>query len=167
MAAGAPLYAIHGSGDPAWTWNAPCAPAGCPLYVDAVRHVEPSPIASLVRLGLEPIIIKGKVDIVFAALEHSMERNYPVGPEYEWDESRTGSGAYVGPTRPIHILTGAAGCPEDQDAWQTKRNPFSAFQVNDYGYSRLTAFNATHMRLQYVDNKKGAVLDEVIISKQG
>ena len=42
-AAGSTLFAIHGGGPPAWTWNAPCAPADCPLYTDAARHVEPSP----------------------------------------------------------------------------------------------------------------------------
>ena len=51
-AAGATLYAIHGSGDPAWTWNAPCAPAGCSLYVDTARHVEPSPTPEELKIDV-------------------------------------------------------------------------------------------------------------------
>jgi hypothetical protein len=65
--------------------------------------------------------------------EHAYERNYPVGPEFAWNASRTGPSAYVNADRPIHILTGAAGCPEDEDAWQAKGNPFSALRINDYG----------------------------------
>ena len=70
---------------------------------------------------------------------------------------------------PIHVLTGAAGCPENQDGWQKAANPFSALRINDYGYSRLQALNATTLKLEYVDNVKGAVLDSIHIvkNKQG
>ena len=88
-----------------------------------------------------------------------------MGPQFAWDANRTGPAAYVNYDRPIHILTGAAGCPEDEDAWQRTGNPFSALRVNDYGYSRLHATNATHLLLEYVDNQKGAVLDSVWIVK--
>jgi len=121
-------------------------------------------VASLVRLGLEKIIYKGGVDIVFQAHEHAYERNYPVY-DYNWNSSRTGAGAYVDYKSPIHILTGAAGCPENQDGWQKTANPFSAFRVNDYGYSRLHVLNQTTMVLEYVDNVAGKVLDSVVIVK--
>jgi hypothetical protein len=118
----------------------------------------------MVRLGLEKIIYEGGVDVVFQAHEHAYERNYPVYG-FQWDSARTGAGAYVNYKAPIHILTGAAGCPEDQDGWQKTANPFSALRVNDYGYSRLQVLNATTLRLQYVDNVKGEVLDDVYIVK--
>ena len=85
--------------------------------------------------------------------------------QFQWNASRTGAGAYVDYKAPIHILTGAAGCPENQDAWQKKANPFSARRINDYGYSRLQAVNATTLKLEYVDNVKGAVLDSILIVK--
>ena len=66
---------------------------------------------------------------------------------------------------PIHILTGAAGCPENQDGWKKTPNAFSALRINDYGYTRLKALNATTLRLEYVDNVKGAVLDSLFIVK--
>jgi hypothetical protein len=88
-----------------------------------------------------------------------------VGPEYQWDSTRTGDAAYVNPTRPIHILTGAAGCPENQDGWQKTAAAYSAKRINDYGYSRLKALNATALRLEYVDNVKGAILDSIVIIK--
>jgi len=121
-------------------------------------------VASLVRIGLEKIIYEGGVDVVFQAHEHAYERNYPVY-QFSWNSTRTGAAAYVNYDRPIHILTGAAGCPENQDGWQKAANPFSALRINDYGYSRLQAVNATTLRLQYVDNVHGKVLDDVYIVK--
>lgn len=123
-------------------------------------------LVSLVRTGLEAIIYKGGVDLVFGAHEHAYERNYPVYA-LQWDASRTGPEAYVDYKAPIHILTGAAGCPEDQDAWQPAKdaNPWSALRINDYGYSRLHMLNQTTLLLEYVDNQKGAVLDSMYIVK--
>ena len=85
--------------------------------------------------------------------------------DFAWNSSRTGASAYVNYDRPIHILTGAAGCPENQDGWQKKANPFSALRINDYGYSRLQVLNATTLHLQYVDNVAGKVLDDLFIVK--
>ena len=70
--------------------------------------------------------------MVFGAHEHAYERNYPVYNS-QWNSSRTGPGAYIDYDRPIHILTGAAGCPENQDGWQPVGNPFSVVRINDYG----------------------------------
>ena len=67
---------------------------------------------SVVRIGLERIIYEGGVDVVFGAHEHSYERNYPVYAS-KWS-GETGAAAYVDPAAPVHILTGAAGCPENQ-----------------------------------------------------
>ena len=120
-------------------------------------------LVSVVRIGLEKLIYEGGVDVVFGAHEHAYERNYPVYNS-QWNGA-TGAAAYVDPAATVHILTGAAGCPEDQDGWQKAGNPWSAVRINDYGYSRVHALNRTHLLLQYVDNIKGAVLDEVIIVK--
>ena len=112
---------------------------------------------------MEKIIYEGGVDVVFQAHEHAYERNYPV---YDWQWNKvTGPSAYVNYKAPIHILTGAAGCPEDEDGWQKTANEFSALRINDYGYSRLKALNSTTLHLEYVDNVKGQVLDSVFIVK--
>jgi len=105
----------------------------------------------------------GGVDVVFGAHEHAYERNYPVY-DMQWSGA-TGAGAYVDPAAPVHILTGAAGCPEDQDAWQRAGNPWTAVRINDYGYGRLSAPNRTHLYWEYVDNVAGKVLDSVTIVK--
>lgn len=60
----------------------------------------------------------------------SLQRNYPVF-DLQWNASRTGPGAYVDAAAPVHILTGAAGCPENQDGWQRAGNAWSAVRIND------------------------------------
>ena len=92
------------------------------------------------------------------------ERNYPVYA-LQWNASRTGPEAYINPAAPVHILTGAAGCPENQDGWQAKGNPWSALRINDYGYGRLRALNSTALQWEYVDNKAGKVLDTMVLVK--
>jgi hypothetical protein len=120
-------------------------------------------VLSIVRIGLEKIIYEGGVDIVFGAHEHSYERNYPVY-QSSWN-GVTGPDAYVNPASTVHILTGAAGCPENQDGWKANGNPWSAVRINDYGYGRLRALNRTALYWEYVDNVKGNVMDSVTIVK--
>ena len=120
-------------------------------------------VLSIVRIGLEKIIYDGGVDIVFGAHEHAYERNYPVY-NTKWSGA-TGAGAYVDAAAPVHIITGAAGCPENEDAWQKAGNAWSAVRINDYGYGRLRALNATALYWEYVDNVAGKVLDSVTIVK--
>lgn len=112
---------------------------------------------------MEALAHQHGVDLVFGAHEHAYERFYPAY-QSKWDESRTGPEAFVDyTTGPVNILTGAAGCPENMDIWQNTTLPFSALRLQDYGYSRLTAVNASHARLQYVDNQAGEVLDDIWI----
>jgi len=113
--------------------------------------------------GMEALAYQHGVDLVFGAHEHAYERFYPAY-QSQWDETRTGAEAFVDyTTGPVNILTGAAGCPENMDIWQNTTLPFSALRLQDYGYSRLTAVNASHARLQYVDNQAGEVLDDIWI----
>lgn len=95
-----------------------------PLRLEATTHVTLS-YSVIATSHSEP-----------AAHEHSYERNYPVYQSM-WNPNITGTGAYVNYDRPIHILSGAAGCPENQDPWQPTGNPFSALRLNVYGYGRL------------------------------
>jgi hypothetical protein len=111
--------------------------------------------------GLEPLLEKYGVDIVFGAHEHAYERNYPVTTRFQWNSSRTGPGAYVDPIGTVHVVVGAAGCPENRDGWKQHGNAFSAVRLNDYGYGRLSAPNATHLHWEYVDNISGEVVDEL------
>ena len=71
------------------------------------------------EFGFEKLINTYGVEMHFGAHEHSYERNVPVY-QYEFDASKMGPEAYVDFNRTVHILSGAAGCPENQDGWQAK-----------------------------------------------
>ncbi|RYG48747.1 hypothetical protein EON67_07305 [archaeon] len=59
----------------------------------------------------------------------------------------------------------AAGCPENQDPWQTDGNPFSALRLNIYGYGRLTVKNSTHLYWEVVNDADGSIADSLYIVK--
>ena len=52
------------------------------------------------------------------------------------------------------------GCQERHDPWQPKP-PISAFRSNDYGYTRLTAHNGTHLELEQISD------DKVLLKSKG
>ena len=55
---------------------------------------------------------------------------------------------------PIHITTGSAGCQERHDHFVPNPPEWSAFRSSDYGYTRLTVFNATHLYFEQVSDDK-------------
>jgi hypothetical protein len=113
--------------------------------------------------GLEDILGKHNVDIYFTAHEHSYERTYPVFQNkidiYQMNHS------YVNPYYPIHILTGAAGCPEDLDYYdEVFYGPWSVVRSSTYGYGHLTIVNETTLHwVQYLNEGDGT--DELWITK--
>jgi acid phosphatase type 7 len=119
--------------------------------------------------GLEPLLAKYGVELFFGAHEHSVELTFPV---YNYVINTTSvttlspsSFIYTDFDRPVHILTGAAGCPENQDPWQPKASPFSAFRANDYGYGRLHVFNTTHVHWEFVDDASASVVNDLWLIK--
>jgi len=115
------------------------------------------------QFGFERLINAYGVEVHLGAHEHAYERNYPVF-QMQWS-GETGPAAYVDFNKTVHILTGAAGCPENTDVWQNASNAFSAFRVADYGFLRMHALNSTHLFLEYQDDTAGKVLDSVMLVK--
>ncbi|KAL9954282.1 hypothetical protein ACROYT_G041799 [Oculina patagonica] len=116
------------------------------------------------KYGLENLLYKYGVDLMVWAHEHSYERLYPVynrklceGPLQE---------SYINPCAPVHITTGSAGCEEHHDPFKKKYGPWTAFRALDYGYTRMTIHNNTHLYLEQVSvDKGGEVIDNVWIVK--
>lgn len=80
------------------------------------------------------------------------------------------NGSYNQPYRnygaPVHVVTGSAGCKEGREQFIPNRPEWSAFRSSDYGYTRMKAFNKTHLYLEQVsDDKEGAVLDQLWLVK--
>lgn len=57
---------------------------------------------------------------------------------------------YTNPKAPVHFVTGSAGCKEGREDFTDTRPPWSAFISRDYGYTRLKAYNRTHLYWEQV-----------------
>lgn len=114
--------------------------------------------------GLEELLYNYGVDLEIWAHEHSYERLWPIYDYKIYNGSY--DAPYVNPKAPVQIVTGSAGCKEGRDNFIPNRPYWSAFTSRDYGYTRLKAFNSTHLYLEQVsDDKEGAVIDSFWIVK--
>ncbi|KAI3383886.1 hypothetical protein SNEBB_008838 [Seison nebaliae] len=114
--------------------------------------------------GLEELFYKYGVDVELYAHEHNYERLWPI---YNFTNL---NGSYANPYTdfrgPVHIITGSAGCQEKHNDFKDDKPSWSAFRALDYGYSRVTVHNDTHIYVDYVsDDKKGQVIDQFWIVK--
>lgn len=60
---------------------------------------------------------------------------------------------YTNYKAPVHIVTGSAGCKEGREKFIPDPPAWSAFRSSDYGYTRMKAFNKTHLYLEQVCHK--------------
>ncbi|CAG0884636.1 unnamed protein product, partial [Darwinula stevensoni] len=100
--------------------------------------------------GVEPLLYKYGVDLAIWAHEHSYERLWPVYNRKVYNGTDSAN-PYVNPGAPVHFTTGSAGCQEKTDSFG-KKPEWSAFRSSDYGYTRLQAFNGTHLYFEQVSD---------------
>jgi hypothetical protein len=67
---------------------------------------------------------------------------------------------------PIYIVTGVPGQQESYAPVSPTPLPFSVFQDDKWGFSRLTAFNDSHMLWEQVRSETGNVIDYLWIIKE-
>lgn len=100
-------------------------------------------------MGIEDLLYDNKVDLAIWAHEHDYERFWPVY------NTKVMKGSieepYTNPKAPVHIITGSAGCQERHDGWFPMPE-ITAFRSRDYGYTRLTVSNSTHLNIQQVSD---------------
>ncbi|XP_035729511.1 acid phosphatase type 7-like [Vespa mandarinia] len=143
-----------------------------PMYCSNANADDCTNHQSLVRVGLpllnwfglEDLFLKHKVDLMLWAHEHSFERTWPM---YNF---KVYNGSYEEPYKnykaPVHLVTGSAGCKEGREKFIPNSPDWSAFHSSDYGYTRMKAFNNTHLYLEQVsDDKEGAVIDQFWLVK--
>lgn len=110
--------------------------------------------------GLEDLFFKYGVDLQIWAHEHSYERLWPIYNYNVYNGSY--EEPYIDPLAPVHFTTGSAGCKEGRENFTDTRPEWSAFYSRDYGYTRLKAYNKTHLYWEQVsDDKGGQILDSV------
>lgn len=144
-----------------------------PMYCSNSDHDDCKYNETLVRIGvpilhwfgLEKLFYQYGVDLELWAHEHSYERLFPIYDRIVYNGSL--EAPYTNPGAPVHITTGSAGCSEQHDPFpHVKRPAWSAFRSTDYGYTRMTTYNASHMYLEQVsDDQDGKVIDHLWLIK--
>lgn len=144
-----------------------------PMYCSNLNHDDCTHTETLTRVGLpflhffglEDLLYNYGVDLEIWAHEHSYERLWPIYNYKVYNGSY--EEPYVNPGAPVQIVTGSAGCKEGREDFNITRPYWSAFQSRDYGYTRLKAYNSSHLYLEQVsDDKNGAIIDSFWIVKK-
>lgn len=127
-----------------------------------------------VRQPLEAILHAGGVDLIIEGHAHSYERLWPV---FNSDAKQTYTQncvndvacadvtRYDNPSAAVHIVTGSAGCNEEDGACHetisASRGPWSAFWLQTaYTYGRLTVHNSTMLQWQNVVAETERIVDD-------
>lgn len=97
--------------------------------------------------GLEELFYKNGVDLMLWAHEHSYERMWPLYNREVCNGTMDRTNPYFNPPAPVHVVIGSAGNRENEDRFSHKHLPWSAFRTSDYGYTRMTIWNGTHLTL--------------------
>jgi len=142
------------------------------MYCSNSDHDDCTKQETLVRVGvpilhwfgLEKLFYNYGVDLALWAHEHSYERLWPIYDRQVYNGSY--EHPYTDPKATVHITTGSAGCKEEHDPFKPDMPSWSAFRSSDYGYTRMKAWNSTHLYLEQVsDDQGGAVIDSVWLIK--
>jgi len=109
--------------------------------------------------GIEDLMFRYGVDVIFEAHEHFYERLWPTYNNTVYNGSL--SHPYTNPKAPVHIVTGAAGQREHEMQF-VYQHPWSAYRTKDYGYTRVKVHNSSHLYMEQVsDDKGGQVVDKL------
>lgn len=139
-----------------------------PMYCTDADDDDCTRIGSKVRVGLPPLFECGVedlfyqygVDVEIWAHEHSYERLWPLYNYAVYNGSE--AMPYTNPGAPVQIVTGSAGSREETDTFVKPSPPWTAFRSSDYGTTRMTIHNATHLYFEQVsDSQNGEVIDRV------
>ncbi|CAG2180983.1 unnamed protein product, partial [Oppiella nova] len=116
------------------------------------------------KYGLEALFFKYGVDIQLYGHEHNYQRLFPVYDNHVLNGST--AHPYHNPKGPVVVITGSAGCDEHHAKFRKHVPDWSAFRSTDYGYTRMTVHNKTHVSLEQVsDDQKGKIIDRFVVVK--
>ena len=113
--------------------------------------------------AVEELFQKYGVDVYFSGHKHSYTRMYPV---YQSKVSTS----YVRPNATAYVIVGGAGCDEmkiSDGLTFTASSPWEAYHDGShYGTGRLTVYNRTHMKWEYVLSDDLSVADSFVLVKE-
>jgi len=138
----APWMVVHGHRPMYCSCDADCD-AGAYLLRDGILGL----------YGMEALFYEYGVDLYIAGHEHNYERMYDVAPHFNllhpW-LSGVSTQTTTDMPATTHIVTGAAGNHENHEHFERAIPSRTALRLDEYGYSRMFVYNATHLQWQFV-----------------
>lgn len=127
-----------------------------PMYVDSNWDGSSSSdqgVGRLLRSSIEPMLLEYKVDLCMWGHHHTYQRTKPVFNE------TVHAGA------PTHVVIGMAGYDLTHDFYP-EMQPWMVYRTDKHwGYTRVKV-NASHLRMQFVADDGGDVLDDFSLPKR-
>lgn len=161
-----------------------------PMYVDSYLDEFPSamvPVMKIMIKELEPLLWKYKVNLALWAHHHSYQRHAAIfeskvvlKSEQHTLVDENGEpinvAVYQNPQATVHMVLGTGGADFNiEDAGETTDLPFPNGDPNrtwypwsevffyKYGYTRVTAINATHLDIKFTDSLNNIISDRALI----
>lgn len=105
--------------------------------------------------GLEPLLLKHGVDIVYGGHTHHYERTWPVA------HNASRAHGYVNPTAPVYVQSGIAGTGPGGDEFTVPQKEWEAYRDLNLtpSFGRITLHNATHLTYTQLRNADGSEFD--------
>ena len=129
-------------------------------------------VMNLMISVLEPLLYKYQVNFAFYGHNHVYQRMSAVFNKTIIQKSTTiyqengePIALYENPQATVHAVIGTAGGTFTKNAM----NPAPVWNekyIYEYGYSRLVAHNATHMDIQWINNRNLSVMDHMILTQE-
>eukprot|EP01006_Ploeotia_vitrea_P031256 TRINITY_DN63577_c1_g3_i1.p1 TRINITY_DN63577_c1_g3~~TRINITY_DN63577_c1_g3_i1.p1 ORF type:complete len:592 (+),score=290.91 TRINITY_DN63577_c1_g3_i1:201-1778(+) len=122
------------------------------MYTTQLRENNDYIVSEHMKLELEPLFYKYKVNLQLTGHQHSFEASCPV---YKRECVESGEA-------PVHVVIGSAGAGLESGGFSSKLGNWSVSHLEHWGYLRLAA-TQSQFRLQYVQNDSGEVYYDTLL----
>ncbi|XP_057549586.1 nucleotide pyrophosphatase/phosphodiesterase-like [Amaranthus tricolor] len=113
------------------------------------------------RDDLQKLWQRYRVDIAFFGHVHNYERTCPV---YQNQCVKSGTSHFSGVVNgTIHVVVGGGGAHLNE--FSPVKTSWSIYRDHDFGYVKLTAYNHSSLKFEYVKSSDGKVYDSFTISR--
>ncbi|XP_043246191.1 acid phosphatase type 7-like [Amphibalanus amphitrite] len=114
--------------------------------------------------GVEPLLMEYGVDLALWGHVHAYERLWPVYGSVVMNG--TAEEPYTNPGAPVHLISGSAGAAKHGSYPTETPREYSAYRSIEYGFTRLTFHNSSHLNIEQVsEDQGGAIIDSTWLKK--